>query len=53
MLKQAFHEGILLTKGSMFSPTGRFEHHLRFNVAHATDPKLLSFLQHFIQHPVR
>lgn len=51
MLKQAFHEGLLLTKGSMFSPTGRFEHHLRFNVAHATDPKLLSFLQHFIRHP--
>jgi DNA-binding transcriptional MocR family regulator len=49
LLRQAFHEGILLTKGSMFSPTGSFEHYLRFNVAHASDPKLLGFLQQFTQ----
>lgn len=49
MLKQAFHEGLLLTKGSMFSSTGRFEHHLRFNVAYATDPKLLGFIRRFTE----
>lgn len=53
MLKQAFDEGLLLTKGSMFSPTGCFGHHLRFNVAHATAPELLSLLRRFIQSPAK
>ncbi len=47
LMKEADHNGILLTKGSMFSPTGSFERHLRFNVAHAADPKLLEFLRPF------
>jgi DNA-binding transcriptional MocR family regulator len=51
MLKEAFHEGILLSKGSIFSPTGGFEHHFRFNVAHCGDPRLLEFLSRFAAAP--
>ncbi|NIM40171.1 MAG: aminotransferase class I/II-fold pyridoxal phosphate-dependent enzyme [Hydrogenophaga sp.] len=47
MHQQAHEEGILLTRGSIFSPTGAFEHHLRFNVAHAADPRFLEFIQRF------
>lgn len=45
LLHQAFREGILLTKGSLFSPSGHFQHHLRFNAAHASDPRLLALLK--------
>lgn len=47
LIKEAANKGILLTKGSLFSPTGSFERHLRFNVAHAVDPNLLEFLRSF------
>jgi DNA-binding transcriptional MocR family regulator len=37
-------QGILLAKGSLFSPTGQYADYLRLNVAYAADPLLLSFL---------
>jgi DNA-binding transcriptional MocR family regulator len=37
-------QGILLAKGSLFSPTGQYGDYLRLNVAYAADPLLLSFL---------
>jgi DNA-binding transcriptional MocR family regulator len=40
--------GILLAKGSLFSPTGQYRDHLRFNVAYASDPVLGQFLSQFV-----
>lgn len=40
----AQEQGILLAKGSLFSPTGQYGDCLRFNVAYATDPRLIDFL---------
>jgi len=37
-------KGILLAKGSLFSPTGQYRDHFRFNVAYASDPLLTQFL---------
>jgi DNA-binding transcriptional MocR family regulator len=37
-------QGILLAKGSLFSPTGQCRGYFRLNVAYAADPLLLSFL---------
>jgi len=51
LLRHAFHQGILLTKGGIFSPTGQFEHHLRFNVAFGTDKCLLALLCQHIPSP--
>jgi DNA-binding transcriptional MocR family regulator len=45
LLRQAFDQGILLTKGAIFSPTGRFENYLRFNVAYGGEKSLLNLLR--------
>ena len=37
-------QGILLAKGTLFSPTGQFGECLRLNVAYAADPVLIKFL---------
>lgn len=47
LLAEASGQGILLTRGSMFSPTGAFERHFRFNVGHCTAPRLLDLLRGF------
>ncbi len=44
LIRKAFDADILLAKGQMFSPTGQFGEHLRFNVAHSCDPRLTEFL---------
>ncbi|OIQ65742.1 hypothetical protein GALL_526980 [mine drainage metagenome] len=44
LIRKAFDADILLAKGQMFSPTGQFGEHLRFNVAHSCDPRLTAFL---------
>lgn len=51
LLDAAFSEGILLTKGTLFSPSAGFGQYIRFNVAHAADPQLLAFLRHHLQPP--
>ena len=48
-MRKALDSGILLAKGQMFSPTGRFGDHLRFNVAHSCDPRLAAFLRNAIR----
>jgi DNA-binding transcriptional MocR family regulator len=48
VIDDAFHKRILLSKGSIFSPSGAFSHHLRFNVAYSTDPRLIAFLREAI-----
>lgn len=45
LLADMFAQGILLTKGPMFSPTGGFSRHFRFNVAFCLDPKFLKLLR--------
>lgn len=44
-VRDALERGILLAHGGMFSPTGRFGSHFRFNVAHSTDARLADFLR--------
>lgn len=44
LVREALAAGILLAKGSMFSPSGGCADHLRFNVAHSCDPALAEFL---------
>jgi DNA-binding transcriptional MocR family regulator len=46
MVREALEEGVLLAKGSMFSPAGRFTEYMRFNAAHAVDPRLAAVLDH-------
>jgi DNA-binding transcriptional MocR family regulator len=45
LMSNASAQGILLTRGMMFSPTGGFTRHFRFNVAFCTDPKVLALLR--------
>lgn len=45
LIKKALGEGVLLAKGSMFSPTGSYADHLRFNAAHCCDARLADFLR--------
>ena len=45
LVKKALDAGILLAKGGLFSPSGRFADYLRFNVAFSCDPRLAAFLQ--------
>lgn len=49
LVRKALDAGILLAKGQMFSPTGQFGEHLRFNVAHSCDPRLNAFLRDAIR----
>ena len=49
LVRKALDAGILLAKGQMFSPTGAFGEHLRFNVAHSCDPRLTTFLNSAIR----
>jgi len=44
LVADARAKGILLAKGSLFSPTSRYRDHFRFNVAYASDPLLTRFL---------
>ncbi len=45
LVRRALEAGILLAKGSLFSPTGRYRDYLRFNVAHSCDVRLGQFLR--------
>ncbi|MES3003819.1 MAG: PLP-dependent aminotransferase family protein [Pseudomonadota bacterium] len=45
LVKRALGEGILLAKGSMFSPTGSHADFLRFNAAHCCEARLADFLR--------
>jgi len=45
LLRDARENGILLAKGGLFSPTGGYGRHFRFNAAHAGHPDLGRFLQ--------
>lgn len=45
LVDEGFQQGILLTKGSMFSPTGSYDRHFRFNVAHCTDARVIDLLR--------
>lgn len=45
VVRAALDEGVLLAKGSMFSPTGRCTEYLRFNAAHTVDPRLGTVLR--------
>lgn len=45
LVRSALEAGILLAKGSLFSPTGRYADYLRFNVAHSCDVRLGQFLR--------
>ncbi|QJE03675.1 PLP-dependent aminotransferase family protein (plasmid) [Massilia forsythiae] len=49
LIEDAFQKRIFLSKGSIFSPTGSFAHHLRFNVAHSNNPALIAFLSEAIR----
>ena len=49
LVRRALKAGILLAKGRLFSPSGRFEDYLRFNVANSCDPRLAAFLQSAIE----
>jgi DNA-binding transcriptional MocR family regulator len=51
LLSDAFAQGILLTRGMMFSPTGSFTRHFRFNVAFCLDPKVLALLRDACRKP--
>lgn len=53
LLRHAFRQAILLTTGALFSPTGQFHHHLRFNVAFGADPSLLRLLRQHLPGPTR
>ncbi len=44
-VRRALEAGILLAKGSLFSPTGHYTDYLRFNVAHSCDARLGHFLR--------
>jgi DNA-binding transcriptional MocR family regulator len=44
LVADARAKGILLAKGSLFSPTSQYRDHFRFNVAYASDPLLTRFL---------
>ena len=44
-VKRALDAGILLAKGALFSPSGRYQDYLRFNVAFSCDPRLAAFLE--------
>ncbi|MEF9673954.1 hypothetical protein QNM99_24710 [Pseudomonas sp. PCH446] len=39
------HAGILLAPGSLFSNTGEYDQHIRFNVSHCNHPGFKRFLQ--------
>lgn len=45
LLSEAFAQGVLLTKGTMFSPSGGFGRHFRFNVACSSDPRVIELLR--------
>jgi DNA-binding transcriptional MocR family regulator len=45
VVRKALDAGILLAKGRLFSPSGRFEDYLRFNVANSCDARLAGFLR--------
>ncbi len=45
LMADTFEHGILLTQGTMFSPTGSFARHFRFNAGLCLDPKVLSLLR--------
>lgn len=45
LMADAFQQGILLTHGAMFSPTGGFARHLRFNAAFCADRRVLALLR--------
>lgn len=45
MVEDASRQRIFLSRGSMFSPTGSFARHLRFNAAYSSNPQLLAFLR--------
>lgn len=45
LIDDAFDQRIFLSKGSLFSPTGAFSRHLRFNVAYSSNPQLIAFLR--------
>ncbi|MEP6885611.1 MAG: PLP-dependent aminotransferase family protein [Gammaproteobacteria bacterium] len=45
LVRRALEAGILLAKGSLFSPTGSYTDYLRFNVAHSCDVRLGQFLR--------
>lgn len=45
LMAEAFKQGIPLTQGMMFSPTGGFARHFRFNVAFCADPRVLTLLR--------
>jgi DNA-binding transcriptional MocR family regulator len=49
LLSDAFDQGILFIKGSLFSPTGSYVNYIRFNAAYATEPQLSTFLRKAIQ----
>jgi DNA-binding transcriptional MocR family regulator len=44
-VRRALEAGILLAKGSLFSPTGNYTDYLRFNAAHSCDARLGQFLR--------
>ena len=45
LVRSGREAGILLAKGTLFSPSGRHSHHLRFNAVHASNPALGRFLR--------
>lgn len=45
LVLDAQSQGILLAKGSLFSPTAQSANYFRFNVAYAADPLLIHFLR--------
>jgi DNA-binding transcriptional MocR family regulator len=45
LVSEALARGILLAKGSMFSPDGKFREFLRFNAAHCCETRLADFLR--------
>lgn len=44
IVRKALADGILLARGSMFSPSGQYADHLRFNAAHSCEARLAEFL---------
>ena len=49
LVRRALEAGILLAKGRLFSPSGRFEDYLRFNIANSCEPQLAAFLKAAIE----
>lgn len=48
LIDDAFQKRIFLSKGSIFSPSGGFSRHLRFNATHSSHPQLIAFLNQAI-----